>query len=150
MHMTVSIPRSKIPYGLFLLYFILYSASPLSFTFGDKRGMKRLLSGNASLSENVLHIFLLDAIFSGFSPEEEEKEDNADFKIFLRKLRAVISENKAVKLIDVDTITAGAVSERSPAFLFAYGTVPHHINELRNGFTPLYSGLSPPAAAPVV
>ncbi len=68
--MIAAMTRSKALYSLFLVCFIVYSASPLLFTSGENRDMKGAPAGKIALSENVLHIFLLEFIFSGISPKE--------------------------------------------------------------------------------
>ncbi len=141
--------RARALYLLFLLCFITYAVSPLSFTYTENSKPLDVQVDRSLLSGEVLHIFLLELICSELSPKDDIKDVNSRFKILLRKLRAILSENKAVKLMDPGDIPACAAAIPSPAHPFLFTVSQLNMLKTHNGFYPSYSGLSPPSPATV-
>ncbi len=128
----------------FSLYFAVYAASPLTFTFAaDNVDQRTRCTGETSPSK-CLHLFFLDLLCSGLSGEKDTKNADSNSKVLLRKFRAVISEDSSAKMKAAEA----ALGADTPFSLSAYpaflATVSLDSQELHRGHHVLYSGPSPP------
>ena len=84
--------------SLFLIYYVFYAISPLSYTYSGKKIIDRIGDATGvSASLNNLNIFLLEVICAKIDPTKEIDHANSTVRVLIRKARAILPENASVK-----------------------------------------------------
>ena len=133
--------------SLFLIYYVVYAISPLSYTFSVKKIVDRIGEANEmSASLNNLNIFLLEVLCSKIDSTKKIDDTDSTVMVLIRKSRAILPENADVKFAPLEN-------------LLLFGHITPFIDNPSSrllvssdkgnsiwGFNPLHSGLSPPFA----
>ncbi|HEX8947776.1 MAG TPA: hypothetical protein VF790_02370 [Dissulfurispiraceae bacterium] len=134
--------RKYRPSALFFVAFAIYLLFPLSLTYNKDGLIENVpLNGITPLSPGGLHLFHGRAE----DPKLAQKSGRAAFEVFLCKARTILPEDKAQKLLHLQS---GVVSPGCPAILATLLSRPFGFpddgRKFPKGFHSSYSGLSPP------
>jgi hypothetical protein len=145
---TFSENKKRVFKLLLAAYFLVYSISPLTYTFLNKpvhEGIYATHNGSPGIIN--IHILLWESIIDSLSALEENPHSAGDVSILIKKKRALAPENATRKLSSyknasmpqdfVDPLALAAVSINSRSDLFPV---------IYKGFNPVYAGHSPPTA----
>jgi len=133
--------------SLFLIYYVVYAISPLSYTYSVKKIVDRIGDANGvSASLNNLNIFLLEVICAKIDPTKEIDHANSTVRVLIRKARAILPENASVKFAPLENLLLfGHITpffDNSSSRLL----VSSDKGNSTWGFNPLHSGPAPPLA----
>jgi len=140
--------KRKILSALLLICFVIYSASPLSFSFqtvktdGISTAESNLYVKNCNLLllELLLDSLSLKCDADDFSPAEE------DGTILIKKKRMILSTaDPLIKSIQICKYVKISDIPVAPEKIAYYPVTRDNKINLHEGFHPLYSGTSPPA-----
>ncbi len=128
----------------FLLYFLVYAITPLSYSFINKSSGNSLLDKSQYNTTNF-HLYTLDVICSYISNlSSAQSNDFSSQFILLRKKRAILPEEdlqKSLKPVHCAVINNDGIFFESPvlsSFVLNKETKPS------KSFSSSFSGLSPP------
>lgn len=132
--------------SLFLIFFVVYSISPLSCTCTVKKIVDRIYAANGLLdSGQNLNILLLEVICANMDAKNSDHA-NAPLRVLVRKARAILTEdsNSSFALVGHATLSEDipALFDNFLSGLPVSGDKQESIWELN----PLHSGPSPPTA----
>jgi hypothetical protein len=84
---------------LFLIHFISYAASPLSYNFPGHRAGEHVSSpAEAPVPGKTIHIFLWELICAQLSVTQTDDNEDSPVRILIKKARAIIPQNIPAKL----------------------------------------------------
>ena len=133
--------------SLFLIYYVVYAISPLSYTFSVKKIVDRIGAAKGiTASLNNLNILLLETICAKIDPKKETDHANSTARVLIRKTRAILPENINSRVAPLGTHTlfedVCSLSDNSVSGRLVYS------RQQKSGwqFNALHSGLSPPLA----
>ena len=132
---------------LFLIYYIVYAISPLSYTYSVKTIVKGISAEKGTpYPQKRLNIFLLELICSKIDANKDVDQNNATDRVLIRKTRAILPENTNSRVAPVGTLTLFEgfclLSDNSVSGSLASSNQ----QKSRWQFNALHSGLSPPLA----
>ena len=140
--------KRKILSALLLICFVIYSASPLSFSFQTVKtdGISTTESNLYAKNCNLLLLELLLDSFSLKCDADNFLPDEADGTILIKKKRMILSTAdpliKSIQICKYVKISDIPVALEKIAY---YPVTRDNKINLHEGFHPLYSGTSPPA-----
>ena len=132
---------------LFLIYYVVYAVSPLSYTFSAKKVVDSIDYANRmSAPLSNLSIFLLEVICAKIDPIKAIDHTNSAGSVLIRKSRAILPENTSLKLTPSENLLLLVhiiqfIDNYSPRLL-----VPYYKRTSRHRVNPLHSGHAPPLA----
>ncbi len=133
--------------SLFLVYFVVYAISPLSYTYDVKKIVGSVGYANGmSASLNSLTIFLVEVIRAQLDSMKELDHTNSTVTVLISKNRAVLPENVSIKFTPSENVWLfGQITlffDNSRSRLFVSCEDGNSSLE----FNPLHSGPAPPSA----
>ena len=140
--------KRKILSALLLICFVIYSTSPLSFSFQTVKtdGISTTESNLYAKNCNLLLLELLLDSFSLKCDADNFLPDEADGTILIKKKRMILSTAdpliKSIQICKYVKISDIPVALEKIAY---YPVTRDNKINLHEGFHPLYSGTSPPA-----
>jgi hypothetical protein len=139
--------KGQLFFFFFLCYFILYAASPLTYTFPDKKIRESSLAGEVVSSDRtVIQVFLWEIIMDTVAQREEHAHELAGDTILIRKKRALLPES-ATTLLPLEAALAAESRAVCHPRTVAPRRLPHPAaRNMGTGFFSLYAGHAPPAA----
>ena len=130
--------------SLFLVSFIVYAISPLSYSGSFSNGEQTsYVQQNSKVSLKNVRIYFLNILLSNFSSETDQ--NRATPKFLLKKVRAVLQSLADTKKVPLDSSNISAyfsVSDRSP---WSGIRTQEGIPKPYQNFLFVFSGLSPPS-----
>jgi hypothetical protein len=143
--MVSPINKKNIFILLFLVHFLSYAMSPLSYRFtGHHTSQNIYLSEKAPLLAKNIHIFLWELICAKFSAAKDDSNTHSTFRILIKKARAIIPQNTFAKLTPS---VESAITIDICLFLLLLSISPlqkRYDSQTRKGFSPFYGDRSPP------
>lgn len=133
--------------SLFLIYYVVYAISPLSYSINVKKKVDRIGDANGmSASLNNLNIFLLEVICAKIDTKKDFDQSNSTVTVFIRKARAILPENASVKFPTLENLLLFA--HITPFFDNSSSRLLVSSDQWNSiwGFNPLHSGPAPPFA----
>jgi uncharacterized membrane protein len=144
---TLTVDKKQF-FKLFLvIYFLVYSISPLTYTLSDKQvPVSIYATNNKSSSIKSVHILLWEFFIERLSSTEENSHNNGNASILIKKKRALAPENDSGKLSSSKntSVLEDFYNPLAPT-TYSLNVLPENILCIYKGFNPLYSGNSPPA-----
>ena len=124
---------------LFCTYFLVYSISPLTFTFPDKKSHEVQYSSHRGTTSLLWELL--------FCPSEERSQNDVNTSIIIKKKRATVPEIAAAKLFSVDktSLPKDCFEPLAPS-TYRLPVFPTRVHGLYKGLNSLYTGQSPPSA----
>ena len=132
---------------LLVIYFLLYSISPLTYTLSDKQIPESIHATNRkSSSIKNVHILLWEFFIERLSSPEENPRSPGQASILIKKKRALAPEDASGKLaLFKNTSVPKACYKPLAPSTYSLNILPTNIPGLYKGFNPLYAGNSPPS-----
>lgn len=143
--MTFSLGKKRLFTLLFFLYYFVYAVSPLTYTFPDQKNLENSCESNpASPVVKGIHLFLWELVMEKVVTPEETEPDHSGDTVIIKKKRALLPENAAVKLLPFDTASIPKDHYAPPVPIG--GRTAGHVafQGTREGFSTVYAGHSPP------
>ena len=143
--MTFSLGKKRLFTLLFFLYYIVYAVSPLTYTLPEQNNLENSLeSSPASPVVKGVRLFLWELVMEKVVSPEETEADHTGDTVIIKKKRALLPENAAAKLLPFDTASIPK-DQYAPPVLIGGRTAMHvAFHGLREGFSTVYAGHSPP------
>lgn len=143
--------RNKIIMFLFLLYFVSYIISPLSYTFADDRPnpsftwIKPVVDSFTTATKSI-RIFLWDTLYSNLVQKETGSNAPPTISFLIKKKRAVVRSNSPLKPLPVE-YGSGEIGVPQLSAFDAISTVAYcpRVTSYKY-FYLVPSGLSPPSS----
>ena len=133
--------------SLFIIYYVVYAVSPLSYTYTVKRIVEGISAANRTTGpQKKLSIFLLELVYSGINAKKDVDQNSSTERVLIRKTRAILPENTNSRFAPLGTHAlfedVCSLSDNSVSGRLVYS------NQQKSGwqFNALHSGLSPPLA----
>ncbi|MBZ0156681.1 MAG: hypothetical protein K8I29_10805 [Alphaproteobacteria bacterium] len=132
--------------SLFLLCFLLYTASPLAFSYRSNDAPDSYTKP-IEVSVQNFHLFLLKLFASGIAQHSGQDNGSSSVTFLLKKKRAVVRSNILVHPVDVPAPDLSAALSDALPRLPDLSPAPYHDEpDSLDGFQRFSSGLSPPSA----
>jgi hypothetical protein len=129
----------------FLCYFIVYAASPLTYTYPDKKIRESSLAGDAASSvRSNIQVFLLEVIMDTVASREEHPHELPGDTILIRKKRALLPESAMTLLCREAALTAESRPVSPPRTIALCPLTHPVVRNTGTGFFSLYAGHAPP------
>ena len=145
--MTLTVDKKQF-FKLFLvIYFLVYSISPLTYTLSDKQVPESIyVTHKQSSSIKSVHILLWEFFTKRLSSPEENSHSNGNASILIKEKRAIAPENASEKLslFKNMSVPEGFCNPLAPT-TYGLSVLPENILGIYKGFNPLYAGNSPPS-----
>lgn len=145
--MIFTLHRKKI-FKLFLvIYFLVYSISPLTYTLSAKPAPESSYATNKNSSTiKSVQILLWEFFTKRLSSPEENSHNNGIASILIKEKRAIAPENASEKLSLSRNMSVpeGFCDPLAPT-TYGVSVLPENILGMYQGFNPLYAGNSPPS-----
>lgn len=132
---------------LFLIYYVVYAVSPLSYTYTVKRIVEGISTANGTSGpQKRLNIFLLELICSKLDSKKDLDQNNATDRVLIRKSRAILPESASVKLTPSENLLF--LGHIMPFFDNSSSRLLVSSDEGNSSLrvNPLHSGPAPPSA----
>ena len=145
--MTLIVDKKQVFKLLLVIYFLVYSISPVTYTFSDKQVREGIYSTNKKPSSiKSIHILLWELFIERLSSIEENSGNNGNASILVKKKRAIIPESISGKLslFKTTSVTKDSYNLLAPT-AHSLNVLPENILDIYKGFNPLYAGNSPPS-----
>jgi hypothetical protein len=145
--MMISSRHKERLFGFFFLcYFIVYAASPLTYTFPDKKLCESSLVGSPAPSDKKsIRVYLWEVILDKVAAGEDRTHEQPSDTIIIRKKRALIPERATTLLSFESALTTKDRHALPPRVLAFCGHTPPVVQGTGMGFFTLYAGHAPPA-----
>jgi len=145
--MTLIVDKKQVFKLLLVIYFLVYSISPLTYTLYDKQVREGIYSTDKNPSSiSSIHILLWEFFIERLSSIEENSRNTGNASILVKKKRAIIPESVSGKL---SLFKNASVPQDSYNLLapttYSFNVLPENILNIYKGFNPLYAGNSPPS-----
>jgi len=140
--------KRKILSALLLICFVIYSASPLSFSFQTVK-TDGISTAESNLYVKNCNLLLLELLLDSFSLKCDADNflpDEADGTILIKKKRMILSTADPL-IKSLQTCKYAKISDIpvAPEKIAYCPFTPDNKINFHEGFHPLYSGTSPPA-----
>ena len=141
LYITMSLKKGKIFTFLFIFYFLFYVVSPLSHSL-TQLDDATATTGEKKCETKGIRLFFGELIWLKFFQKKEHQGSSDNFRLLIKKARAILKSNNTIKLTQKYAIPDKNVFVLSLT-RFYVSFVPDHLSSY-NGFPSLFSGLSPP------
>jgi len=141
LYITMFSRKGKIFTFLFIFYFLFYAVSPLSHSLTQSDDAT-VTTGEKNCETKDSYLFFGDLIWLKFFQKKEHKGGSDNFRLLIKKARAILKSNNTIKLTQEYAIPDKNVFVLSLT-RFYVSFIPEHLSSY-NGFPSLFSGLSPP------
>jgi hypothetical protein len=133
---------------LLVIYFLVYSISPLTYTRSNKQVPEHIYATNKeSSSIKSVQILVWEFFLEGPSSIEETSHTDGNASILIKKKRALAPENASNKLFFSNNMSVPKDCYNPFATTsYSLKVLPANILGIYRGFNPLYAGNSPPTA----
>ena len=129
----------------FLCYFIVYGASPLVYTFPDRKiSESSLAADTASFDSTSIQVFLWEIIMDTVASREEPVHELPGDTILIRKKRALLPESATTLLCLEAALTTKSRPVPPPRTIALCRLTPPVVQGTGTGFFSLYAGNAPP------
>jgi len=145
--MTLTVDKKQYLKLFLVIYFLVYSISPLTYTLSDKQVSESDYATNKKSSNIKSDQLLLPEFFiERVSSTEENAHNNRNASIIIKKKRAIVPENASGKLslFKNTSVLEGFYDPLAPT-IYSLNILPENILSIYKGFNPLYAGNSPPS-----
>lgn len=145
--MTLTVDKKQFFKLLLVIYFLVYSISPLTYTFSDKRVPVSIYAANKiSSSVKNVHMLLWEVFIERLSPAEEHSHNNGNASILIKKKRAIAPESASgqLSLFKNTSVPEDSFNPLAPT-KYRLNLLSENTPGIYKGFNPLYAGNSPPS-----
>jgi hypothetical protein len=145
--MTLTVDKKQFFKLLLVIYFLVYSIFPLTYTLSDRQVSESVYATNKK-SSNIKsdHILLRELFIERLSFTEENSHNNGNASILIKKKRAIVPENTSGKLsLFKNTSVLEDFNDPLAPTTYSLNILPENILSIYKGFNPLYAGNSPPS-----
>ena len=145
--MTSTVDKKQFFKLLLVIYFLVYSISPLTYTFSDKQVPVSIhATNNISSSVKNVHMLLWEFFIERLSPAEEHSHNNGNASILIKKKRAIAPESASgqLSLFKHASVPEDFYNPLAPT-KYSLNVLSEYILCIYKGFNPLYAGNSPPS-----
>jgi len=145
--MTFTEDKKQI-FRLFLvIYFLVYSISPLTYTLSDKHVSESITAtNNESSSIKSVHLLLWEFLTERLSSIAENSHNDGNANILIKKKRAIAPENASDKIFSCKNVSAPKECHDPLApSTSSLNVQPINFLDIYKGFNPVYTGHSPPS-----
>jgi hypothetical protein len=145
--MTLTVDKKQYFKLLLVIYFLVYSISPLTYTLSDKQEPESAYATNKKSSNIKSDQLLLREFFiERLSSTEENSHNNGNASILIKKKRAIVPENASGKLsLFKNASVLEDFNEPLAPAAYSLNVLSENIVGIYKGFNPLYAGNSPPS-----
>jgi len=145
--MAWTVDKKQFSKLLLVIYFLVYSISPLTYTFSDKQVPERISATDRESSTiKSVHFLLWEFLIERVSSVEENSHNDGNANILIKKKRAIAPEKASGKLFlfknasvpreRYDPLTPSTYSLNAQSAIF---------QGIYKGFNPIHTGHSPPS-----
>ncbi len=145
--MILTLHRKKILKLFLVIYFLVYSISPLTYTLSAKPIPESSYATNKNSSTiKSVQILLWEFFTKRLSSPEENSRNNGNASILIKEKRAIAPENASEKLSLSKNMSVpeGFYNPLEPT-TYSLNVLPENSLTVYKGFNPLYAGNSPPS-----
>jgi hypothetical protein len=145
--MTFSEDKKQVFRLLLVIYFLVYSISPLTYTFSDKPVPESISATNKEPSSiKSIHLLLWEFLRDSVSSVEENSHTDGNASILIKKKRAIAPENASGRLFLCKNVSVPKEShDPSVPSTDSVNVQPANFHGIYKGFNPVYTGHSPPS-----
>jgi hypothetical protein len=130
---------------LFLLSFLIYAVSPLSYPFAAKWSSRSARSADRAHHLHNLNILFWELICAKLDSKKDHPDADSTSRVLFRKARAILPQDANSRIFCLEDVV---VSENHAVFLAASlsgSSIPLDELEQRQVYLSAHSGLSPPS-----
>src|SRR3990172_4393415 len=139
LYITMSLKKGKIFTFPFIFYFLFYVVSPLSHSL-TQLDDATATAGEKKCETKGIHLFFGELIWLKFFRKKEHQDSSDNFRLLIKKARAILKSNNTIKLTQ-----KYAIPDKNVFVLlltrFHVSFIPDHLLSY-NGFPSFFSGLS--------